>query len=231
MHKARYILFVILSCLALYISFRIYVPWKTKHEIKRTLSSKPYMDRMGLFNNTLIDSNSIVFLGNSLIANFDLSLFNNPHTVNRGISGDFTEGVIKRMDGIIKHHPKKIFIEIGINDLVEKVPLQVMQDNYDTILQKIANVSPHTEVYIFSLLPTIMHGGIITGQRSVNNRVIKFNWLLKKFPEKHHCTYIDTWSHFASKDNSMNPALTTDGIHLTDEGYRIWRSIIEDLVK
>jgi len=188
------------------------------------------MDRLAIFDDKYIDSNSIVFLGNSLIANFDLEQFNNPHTVNRGISGDFTEGVIKRMNGIINKHPKKIFIEIGINDLVEKVPLGTIAHNYDTILQKISVVSPQTKVYIFSLLPTKLHRSILTSAANVNKRVVKFNAILAKFPKKYHCTYIDTWSHFVTKDNSMDTKVTTDGIHLTEEGYKIWRNLITDLV-
>ena len=75
-------------------------------------------DRDELFETLPIDDNSIVFLGNSLINNFELAeLFQNLKIKNRGISGDKIDGVINRLDPIIRLKPNKIFIEIGINDL------------------------------------------------------------------------------------------------------------------
>jgi lysophospholipase L1-like esterase len=230
MRRNRYIGFIVLVCALIYFSFHIYVQLKSKHEVSRTLSSMHYQDMLSSFNDSEIDSNSIIFIGNSLIEGFDLSQFNNPHVVNRGISGDFTRGVIARMDGILKKHPKKMFIEIGINDLIEKVPLETMYSNYDTIIEKIIHASPHTQIYVHSLLPTMLNGSIITSAAKVNERIIKFNAFLVTLSSEYHCTYIDTWSHFAMKDNSMNPTLTTDGVHLTVQGYKIWVSLIENFV-
>jgi lysophospholipase L1-like esterase len=230
MRGAKYITIIVLLCALAYLSFKIYVNWKSTHEVNRTISSLRYQDMLASFNDNEIDTNSIVFLGNSLTEGFDLSQFNNPHTVNRGISGDFTAGLIARMDGIIKKYPKKIFIEIGINDLIEKISPEAMYSNYDTILKKINRISPRTRIYIHSLLPTLLNGSIITSAADVNKRVKEFNILLVKLSEKYNCTYIDTWSHFVMKDNSMNPDLTTDGIHLKSEGYKVWVGVIEKMV-
>ena len=39
--------------------------------------------------------------------------------VNRGISGDFTNGVLARLEEITHYKPKAIFLLIGVNDLFE----------------------------------------------------------------------------------------------------------------
>lgn len=230
MNKVKYIVWVLLCGLVLYAGFKIFVRLKTQYEICITLTSPRYLERLASFNNMEIDSNSIVFIGNSLIEGFDLSVFNNPHTVNRGISGDFTSGVIARIDSVLKRHPKKVFVEIGINDLIEKVPLKTMLANYDTILQKITAQCPTAKIYVHSLLPTKLNGSLLTPSSDVNARVVEFNAQLLVLSQKHHCTYIDTWSHFTAKDNSMNPAITTDGIHLTEDGYKIWVGLIVKMV-
>jgi lysophospholipase L1-like esterase len=230
MREIRYITYIVLSCILLFVGYKVYVKWKSEHEVSRTINTMRYQDMVASFNDSEIDTSTIVFLGNSLIEHFNLSQFNNPHIVNRGISGDFTEGVITRMDGIITRHPKKIFLEIGINDLIEKIALKTIGNNYEIILEKIIKVSPKTQIFIHSLLPTKLHGSIITSANNINQRVMEFNNMLLNLSEKYHCTYIDTWSHFATKDNSMNPSLTDDGIHLTPEGYKIWVAVIKNLV-
>ena len=230
MREVRYIVYFVLSCMLLYIGYLGYANWEKKHQVSKTLSSVYYRDKLSSFNDNEIDTASIVFIGNSLIDNFNLSPFNNPHIINRGISGDFTEGVIARMDGIIAKHPKKIFLEIGINDLIEKIALRTIGNNYKIILEKIIKASPHTHIYIHSLLPTMLKSSITTSGDDVNRRVVEFNNILLNFSVKYHCTYIDTWSHFATKDNSMNPLLTDDGIHLTQDGYKVWADVIKGLV-
>ena len=44
---------------------------------------------------------SFIFFGDSMTENFRSSMTNNDSTVNMGINGDFTEGLIMRIDNII----------------------------------------------------------------------------------------------------------------------------------
>jgi hypothetical protein len=60
--------------------------------------------------------NEIVFLGNSITDGAEwFELLGNKRCRNRGISGDVTEGVLLRLDGVTKLKPSSIFILIGIN--------------------------------------------------------------------------------------------------------------------
>ena len=71
-----------------------------------------------LFESLSRNSHSIVFLGNSLTQNFELSEFFPNHKIkNRGINGDVSAGILNRVKSITALHPSKIFIEMGINDL------------------------------------------------------------------------------------------------------------------
>jgi hexosaminidase len=220
----------LLFSFVVFLAFLIYVHCKTDYEIRRTLNTDIYKQKLAGLSKDRIDSNSIVFIGNSLIDDFNLSVFNNPNVVNQGISGDFTAGLINRINKVLERHPAKLFIEIGINDLIEKVSLQTIFTNYDTILHRVTTISTRSKVYVHSLLPTLRPRSLITTSTEVNKRVMKFNLMLLGLAQKYHVTYIDTWSHFAMKDNSMNPAISTDGIHLTPEGYLIWSNLIKDAV-
>ena len=64
---------------------------------------KLYFDRIAEFKTNPIGKNKIVFLGNSIIKgggdwNQRYGLNN---IVNRGISGDYTKGILKRLDEIL----------------------------------------------------------------------------------------------------------------------------------
>ena len=77
-----------------------------------------YYQRATLFEKLPIDSDDIVFLGNSITNGCEWhELFNNPNIKNRGISSDVSMGVYDRLDPIIKGKPAKIFLMIGINDI------------------------------------------------------------------------------------------------------------------
>ncbi len=45
-------------------------------------------------------------------------MFENNSVVNQGIGSDTTEGLVHRVDSIIRRNPKMIFLNIGINDLI-----------------------------------------------------------------------------------------------------------------
>ena len=68
--------------------------------------------RIKEFKNDPIGSNKIVFIGNSItygLRRWDNKLEAN-NIVNRGISGDFSEGIQKRLNEIIYYKPLAVFI-------------------------------------------------------------------------------------------------------------------------
>jgi len=60
----------------------------------------------------------IVFIGDSLTDSAEWEdLFPSSNIANRGIGGDRTNGVLKRMNSIYSTNASKAFIMLGINDL------------------------------------------------------------------------------------------------------------------
>lgn len=158
-----------------------------------------------------------VFIGDSLTELFDLSVFHDSTIINRGICGDFSYGVLQRVDEIARHNPSKIFIEIGINDIREEVPLSKTISNYESIVNYLRQKLPDAKIFIQSDLPT--------SDQCVNDRVLELNRLLIELSRNYKVEYIDLHSHFV-REQSINPALTTDGVHLNESGYQIWYDVI-----
>ena len=77
-----------------------------------------YFNRINEFKNNPIGYNKIVFLGNSITKGGGDwgQRFNASNIVNRGISGDYTEGILNRLNEIIFYKPIAVFILIGVNE-------------------------------------------------------------------------------------------------------------------
>jgi len=93
-----------------------------------------YKIRMEQFQTEGLQQNKIVFLGNSLTEGGDWAArFPKQYPVNRGISGDNTEGVLARLSEILKTNPAKLFLMIGINDISQNYNNDYLCRNFEKI--------------------------------------------------------------------------------------------------
>lgn len=197
---------------------RYYLPWST-------LNSNYWNKQNDYFRKMKNIENATIFIGNSLTEKFDLSQLNNSSAINMGISSDYTEGVLKRVQNISHHRPKKIFIEIGINDILAEVDFDEVKQNCIEIISVIKRNSPSTKIYIQNLLPVNFKNGFFVNCQKANVQIIEMNSFLKKLCLKNNLEYIDL--HFGFRKNGvLNPSLTTDGVHLNKDGYSLWTKII-----
>jgi lysophospholipase L1-like esterase len=186
-----------------------------------------FNQRTSLFRMLPNTENEIVMLGNSITAGGEWKeLFPGVNIINRGIGGDVTDGVLERLDEVTESLPAKIFILIGTNDLAALKTPEYIIDNYGKILDRIRNASPATEIYIQSILPT--DDSYHTTRKNSDIRLINMN--LERMARESGLVYIDLYSHFVTPDSKMNPAYSNDGLHLTGEGFRLWKSLISKYI-
>ena len=187
-----------------------------------------YHQKKSLFEKLPDSPGEIVFLGDSITdGGAWAEMFGNPLMINRGISGDVTAGVIFRLDEVIRSHPDKIFLMIGINDLAGGKSVTHIVDNIQTIVKKVKNVSPKTEIYLQSLLPVNGDFPYFPDHTSRAEDVLKVNARLEKMAEMYELIYIDLYSFFSNEEGKLKPEYTNDGLHLTGPGYLLWKSRIE----
>lgn len=178
----------------------------------------------------LINSKSIVMLGNSLTEGGEdwAQKMNNKHIVNRGISGDNARGVYDRLGEIVKGKPKKIFLMIGVNDISHHLSTDFIINDISEIIEKIKLNSPHTQVYIQSILPINESFGIYASLDGKSGQVPDINAKLKALARNWNLTYIDLFPLFVEPNTyKLRTDLTRDGLHLLEEGYEIWRKELE----
>ncbi|WP_080906005.1 GDSL-type esterase/lipase family protein [Parabacteroides sp. Marseille-P3160] len=191
-----------------------------------------YEQRNSLFELLSISSDDIIFLGNSITNGNEWGeLFNNIHIKNRGISGDISEGILDRLDNILRGKPKKIFLLIGINDIARNISVDSTVQNIKSIISKIQSVTPKTKLYLQSVLPVNSDFGTFAGHMK-SDSIKNLNEKLKSITEEYSLRYIDLYSRFVTTGtNKLNPKYTNDGLHLMGTGYFLWRDILMPYVE
>jgi lysophospholipase L1-like esterase len=210
--------------LALNLIALVYLGYSFRNKLFTAVPRANYFHRLDdVFMKMPNRDREIIFLGNSLTRNFLVDeLFPGVTTVNRGINGDDTFGVLGRINEITASQPQKIFIEVGINDLSRSVPVDTIVMNYNMIIKRIKSQSPATQIYIQSLLPT---------RRVIELQYIEtINKRLQEISNTENTTYIDLYSHFIRGTELNTKYDCGDGVHLSGDGYLLWRDLVKDFV-
>lgn len=213
--KIRYFIFTVL-CFALTVA-----KGQTAVPIDSNYVFSGYTERLGLYQQMPVLPGAIIFLGNSLT---DAGRWNDiaPDLpiLNRGISGDISYGVLARLDEVLRHKPKKIFLMIGVNDLKRAVPTANIIQNYARIVKRIQQESPHTKIYLNSILP-INSEKLLESFKAVNNTdIATLNAGLRALSQgKKQVTFVDLYPIVADPSGNLRADITPDGIHLEVAAY------------
>jgi len=196
-------------------------------------SKNNYQKRIGEFKKKPLETNDIVFIGDSITERITEqgadwgARFGSSRIKNRGISGDVTEGVLQRLGEAINIKPQAVFILIGINDISASKTPQFIADNIVKIAAEIKKGSPASKIYVRTILPT--------ADPKQEDNIKATNEILRKKATSGSYTLIDLHKIFAGDKNLLKKELTFDGLHLNDKGYKLWvdseKKIIDDLVK
>lgn len=205
------------------------------NDLSRKPDDPPYLSLYYRFRETYFSMNShvkhsVVFLGDSITDDGDWSnLFPNSSVENRGIGGDTTLGVLNRLNQVIELKPSQIFLMIGTNDLCFGRSISDTISNYQLILARFHTELPDTKIYIESVLP---FNDTIFPSRNLrtNGNIRQLNVEIRKLAQLYNYQYIDLTPAFTGADGRLPAQYTSDGLHLDDEGYLIWREQINALV-
>jgi lysophospholipase L1-like esterase len=188
-----------------------------------------HQERLLQFKIESIVKGKIIFLGNSITEFGDWKkLLNDSTVINRGIAGDNTFGVLARLEDIINLEPSKLFIKIGINDISQNIPVEIIVRNISDILKKVKAKSPATKIYIHSILPTNDNvKNEYPAAYNKNDIVNLVNKQLKKLAKKNKIIYININKLFRDKHGKLNIKYAKpDGLHLNDLAYKTWVTLL-----
>lgn len=166
----------------------------------------------------------VVFIGDSITDGAEWGdLFPPLKIANRGINGDRTDGVLKRMDSIYSTNARKAFIMIGTNDFSGGAEVNDVVKNYKSI---ISNLVAHG-------MQTYVQSTILAGNQKAdrNRKIMALNDQLKKMADKNKSfTYIDLNAGLA-RYSVLESKYSRDDIHLNSSGYTVWKDIIKSYIQ
>ncbi|MBN3894724.1 MAG: G-D-S-L family lipolytic protein [Nostoc sp. NOS(2021)] len=151
--------------------------------------------------------------------------------LNQGISGETSNGLLKRLKIFDRTQPEVIFVMIGINDLIGGMSDRVILDNQRQIINYLRKVHPTAQIVVQSILPHGAEEATWKGRDKLlivaNSRIRELNQQLQSISTKKGVKYLDLYPLFTNKQGNLRREFTTDGLHLSPEGYVVWRSALQ----
>ena len=167
----------------------------------------------------------VIFAGDSLIARGPWPDFFGS-VYNRGIGGETTSGLLRRLDEITEDQPRRLVLLIGANDLAAAVTPTRLLANYRAILERIRDETPKTETVVLGVLP--VNRSFKSAPNYTNARVDEVNRglraLVSEFPG---ARFVDLTDDLTNGEGDLRPEFTEDGLHLNTNGYLAIREGLE----
>jgi len=172
-------------------------------------------------------ANCVVFIGDSITKGLDVSAVANGQALNFGIGGDNTIGLLWRLTqyNTLKLS-KAIVLSIGVNDLRVLNEEEIIS-NYKKILELLP---PDVPVIVSCILPVIEHNpSMISVHYKIENARIKnINKRLSEICKSYsHITSIDSFNLMCDETDNLRKEYTTDGVHLSQKGYKEWSEFLK----
>lgn len=184
-----------------------------------------------------VDDNYL-FLGDSITELYDLEkYYGKLPVINSGKSGYTTQDILDNLDKMVyQYNPSKVFLLIGINDLGFEVDPEVVVNNIKKIVDNIKKNRPYSKIYLESIYPVNNSeyekiASYVTQGHMHNEDVVEINKKLAQFAVEEDITYIDLYSELVGEDGLLKLEYTVDGLHISDEGYKVITDVLNRYMK
>ncbi|MCU1513773.1 MAG: hypothetical protein JWO10_863, partial [Microbacteriaceae bacterium] len=98
-------------------------------------------------------------------------------------------------------------------DLGMRQSVEHLVRNVQTTMVELRRQLPGSRMLLQSILPR---------GREFADRIQEANIHLRQFAATVHAQYLDLWPALAMDDGELNPAYSTDRLHLNEAGYEAW---------
>jgi len=171
----------------------------------------------------------ILFVGSSTIENWKTLKddFSDKAILNRGVSGTKTIDLYNYRDRLITpYDPKQIFIYEGDNDIGLRWSTERIVAQFALLFNAIRKEKPNAEIIFISIKPS-------PRRLKDKNQVEEVNAEIQRFIAKQErAKYADVYTEMLEANGDLIPAYyREDGLHLTAEGYDVWKKVISKFIQ
>ena len=144
-------------------------------------------------------------------------IFRDISMVNRGLAGDTTSGMLRRIDTTLNVNPKLVCFMAGINDLAQGYDVDHIYQNYIDML----------EVWQENDIRILVQSTLYVGAKlqSLNPSVESLNRKLKDYCAQHGIEFLDVNS-VLSPNGLLSNEYSCDDLHLNGKAYQAWAEVL-----
>lgn len=208
---------------------------KKEEQVQKTDTSKEINKDENV--KKIVDENYL-FVGDILTKEYDLKdSYENFPVVNSSNETLTTHELYNDLKNYIYiYNPSKVFIEIGTFDFTRDDSTVTIVKYMSSIIKEIKKNRPFAEIYIESIYPINESDDEIIKSEEVDGRtnavIENANNSIKEICEENDVTYVDLYSDlYSEEDEGLKLEYTTDGFHLSEEGYKVITTKIKRYLK
>jgi lysophospholipase L1-like esterase len=182
-----------------------------------------YQHRLTLFDQ-LKTGPTVVMLGDSITQWGEWNELIGPQVANRGIGGDTSDALLKRLERSVPASATTVVIMIGLNDL--KTPGWTPERSASTVRQIVARLKGRR---------VILQAVLRVSDRKLSKRIEALNaelWRIcaaESAEALEGCEWLDL-NPVLTPDGALTSDLTRDGRHLNGRGYALWAEALKPVL-
>ncbi|MEZ9353092.1 SGNH/GDSL hydrolase family protein [Vibrio splendidus] len=148
-------------------------------------------------------------------------IFRDVSMVNRGLAGDTTTGMLRRIDTTLNVKPKLVCFMAGINDLAQGYDVDHIYLNYIDMLK----VWQENDIRIL-VQSTLYVGSKLQG---LNPSVELLNTKISEYCAQQGIAFLDVNS-VLSPNQLLSNEYSCDDLHLNAKAYQVWAEVLQPAI-
>src|SRR5690606_26027306 len=129
------------------------------------------------------------------------------------VPGYTSDDALARLDEVVEADPEEILVLVGTNDLGLGRSVEHLVRNVEVMLVELRSRIPGSRLLLQSILPRGAEFAPAIRDANIH---------LRQFSATVRAQDLDLWPRFADADGALKPELTSDGLHLSPQGYDAW---------
>lgn len=169
---------------------------------------------------------NLLFFGDSLTAGYGLSNVKTEscpallqqkidaeglgyHVINGGLSGDTTSGGLVRIEYWMNRHLDVFVLELGVNDMIRRIPVAITAQNLEAIILKVKTKYPAIKMAMMGMeIPPFIPAAPVE----------EFKRIFRRLADKYQMAFVPFYLEGVAGKPDLN---LPDGLHPSAEGYKI----------
>lgn len=142
-----------------------------------------------------------------------------------GYDGYMSEHILKGegqpLEKAISYSPEKVVLCVGANDAGRQIPISKAVKNIEAIVKRLRDED--IKVILVTVPPITEEYDRAWGEGKMQKYIIDLNVEIRKLSSRYDCRLLDLHNLLYDPElKSLPDSLSTDGLHLNMEAYRIW---------